>query len=347
MSAEKNFYTFLENVRAYQSLSIIGMSKNVGKTTTLNAMLAYYRGKIKIGLTSIGRDGEDTDLVTLTEKPKIYIEEGTIIASAKRCLMNSDMTRKILEATGINTPMGEIIIFEALGDGYVDLGGPSVNAHLIELCQSLKTVGCDLLIIDGALSRKTFASPGVTEATILATGASLNSNMDEVIEETVYTLDLLGLETEKDQEIIEKAQAIYEQGKVGIITKAGMIKLLPVITALESAQEVIEALDEETAYVVIQGAVSNKFLDCMAQKIKKYKDLIFLVEDGTKIFVQREVYHKFLKLGGSIKVMKGINVLCVTINPQSPFGYRFPSDLFREKLQARVKVPVFDVVTGG
>jgi len=57
----------------YESISIVGMAKNAGKTVTLNALLdeAYENGK-NVGLTSIGRDGEKQDIVTQTEKPMIY-----------------------------------------------------------------------------------------------------------------------------------------------------------------------------------------------------------------------------------------------------------------------------------
>jgi len=84
----------LKLLKPYKSVSIIGMNKNVGKTTTLNHILKEARGSVSLGLTSIGRDGEELDRVTATEKPKIYIEKGTVIATAKQCLLNSDFTRE-------------------------------------------------------------------------------------------------------------------------------------------------------------------------------------------------------------------------------------------------------------
>ncbi len=154
----------LDLIKDYNSVSIIGMNKNVGKTTTLNHILKEARGNRLLGLTSIGRDGEDLDRVTATEKPKIYIEKNTIIATAKQCLFNSDITKEILKTTGIHTPMGEIVICRALSDGYVDLGGPSVNSYMTEIRDELLSLNCDLVIVDGALSRKTFASPATTKA---------------------------------------------------------------------------------------------------------------------------------------------------------------------------------------
>ena len=198
MKYNQNVLSIFNMIQKYDSISIIGMSKNVGKTTTLNHILKEARGRISLGLTSIGRDGEELDLVTGIEKPKIYIESGTIIATAKQCLLNSDITREILKTTGFNTPMGEIIICRALSDGYVDLGGPSVNSYMTLICDELKRFGSKLVIVDGALSRKTFASPSITNATILSTGAALSKSMTVVIEETAHTVKLLSTENEKD-----------------------------------------------------------------------------------------------------------------------------------------------------
>ena len=51
----------------YQTLSIVGMAKNSGKTTALNYFIeeAMDDGMV-LGITSTGRDGESTDLVTGT-----------------------------------------------------------------------------------------------------------------------------------------------------------------------------------------------------------------------------------------------------------------------------------------
>jgi len=72
----------LDQVR---TMSIVGMCKNAGKTTVLNWILSeVQRGKC-MALTSIGRDGESTDVVTGTEKPSIFVPSGTLIATPAIC----------------------------------------------------------------------------------------------------------------------------------------------------------------------------------------------------------------------------------------------------------------------
>ena len=57
------------------SLSLIGLSKNVGKTTTTNHLLEtlvgenHYRSD-ELALTSLGLDGETTDALTGFPKPR-------------------------------------------------------------------------------------------------------------------------------------------------------------------------------------------------------------------------------------------------------------------------------------
>jgi len=346
MKKNSNLPSVFDMICNYDSISIIGMNKNVGKTTTLNHILREARGRISLGLTSIGRDGEELDLVTATEKPKIYIEKGTIIATAKQCLLNSDITKEILKTTGFNTPMGEIIICRALSDGYVDLGGPSVNSYMTLICDELKRFGSELVIVDGALSRKTFASPAITSATILSTGAAMSRSMAKVIEETRHTVKLLSLENEEDKSVLKLAIEVLHRGRIGIIHQDNTMKMLDVLTAFESSKDIVKAIDENAAYVVIKGVVSDKLLEDIMTSTNKYKELTFLVEDGTKLFLTRETLYKFEKQGGSIKTINKINVVCVTANPKSPYGYEFDRHKFLEGLRSNLDVPVFDVIGG-
>ena len=47
----------VRQLQQVQSMSIVGMCKNAGKTTMLNWLLAHTGRQQVLGLTSIGRDG--------------------------------------------------------------------------------------------------------------------------------------------------------------------------------------------------------------------------------------------------------------------------------------------------
>ena len=127
----------------------------------------------KLGLTSIGRDGEDIDVVTNTDKPRIYVREGSIIATGRDCLSKCDITKEILYVTNFTTPMGSIVLVRALSDGYVDIAGPSYNKQVKIVVELMEKFGSEISIVDGALGRKSTAISDVSEATIFINRGSL------------------------------------------------------------------------------------------------------------------------------------------------------------------------------
>ncbi|UYP46304.1 hypothetical protein NEF87_002589 [Candidatus Lokiarchaeum ossiferum] len=327
----------------YQTVSIIGMEKNVGKTTTLNFIISRIRTRYKLGLTSIGRDGETIDVVTATAKPRIYIEKGTIIATAKQCVEQSDITKEILANTCIGTPLGEIIIVRALSDGYIEIAGPSQTEYLSQICNELLKLGCELVLVDGALSRKTFAAPSITDATILATGASLSRNMDAVSEMTAHTVRLLSFDKLKNPHIMKLTEQI---SRVGIIDKNEIVKNLQMTTALDSELEIINSLSKDMQYLVIKGAVSDNLLIRLMENSLLYKEFTLLVADGTKLFLSKDILYQYEKTGGKILVLSPIKILCLTANPFSPLGYEFDPKQFLSTLRCKISLPIFDLVGG-
>ena len=71
-----------ELVENSSCMAIAGIEKNAGKTTVLNYLLQNSRKKVE-AITSIGYDGEEIDQVTATDKPRIYVSRGTLVATAR------------------------------------------------------------------------------------------------------------------------------------------------------------------------------------------------------------------------------------------------------------------------
>ena len=106
-------------VKPYGSAAVIGMCKNAGKTTVLNGLIrAFNAADELIGLTSIGRDGERSDLVTNTKKPEIFVQNGTLFATAAQAVELGTVSREILDVTDMSTPMGNVVLLRAMSDGY-------------------------------------------------------------------------------------------------------------------------------------------------------------------------------------------------------------------------------------
>jgi len=340
MDLVKDFFT---KIKTPKVISIIGLAKNVSKTTTLNYIIRNIGENYVLGLTSIGRDGEKYDVITDLPKPQIYIKKGTYVVTASQCFEESKIKFEVIRSTGFNTPLGEVMILKARGDGYIELAGPSINSQLKKICSELKDLGCDLILVDGAFDRKSYSTPLLSDATIISTGASVSRNMNEVIDSTVHTINLLNLEKEKNEETINLAKEIIKKSKIGIINKNNSIKLLKIATALDSTQDIIRNLDEHSKYIIINGAITDKLLEDLMRSTQKYKEITILVVDGTKLFLSNKTIKKFQKKGGVIKVLKSINIIAVTINPTSPNGYKFDKDAFLKSLTEVLMIPVYNL----
>ncbi|WP_029791475.1 hypothetical protein [Metaclostridioides mangenotii] len=333
----------LDEILRYNSLSIIGNYKNVGKTTTLNYILKECLNRnIVLGLTSIGVDGEGLDIVTKTQKPRIYVNKDTIIATATNLALSSDITKEILELTGITTPMGNIVIFRSLSDGYVELAGPSINTQIKYICERLKYYGADLSMVDGALSRKTLGSPSITDSTIFCSGAVIDKDINKAVEKIVFEANILNLAKTNDEKFYE----IYENlktYKVSLVNKDYSFKFIDIKTTLNSSKEIIKRIDQDTKYVVVDGIVSNEFINNFIKSGDEYKNITILVSDSTKIFLDKEIFDKFIKLKGNIKVINKVNLIGLSINPTSIEGYSFDNKCFIESIQNKIDIRVFNV----
>ena len=334
-----------EYFNEYESISIVGMAKNAGKTVTLNAILdeAYENGKT-IGLTSIGRDGEKQDIVTCTDKPLIYVYEGSIIATPESLFEKSEAKMEVLEVTNFYTSMGKIIIGRVMMAGYIQIAGPCSNHEIMLSGEKMKSYGADLIIVDGAIDRKTTASPSITEATILSTGAVLSRDMDKAIEKTVYQATLFQLEAVDDLSTRAIADEAIREKSIAII--GDEVVTLNLKTALNAGREIATAMNKDTSYVILPGSLVTKTVMDIVKTSPHYKHTTFIVKDATRIFIDYLDWIYFDKIGVSICVLDKIKLIAVTINPTSPEGYYFEPDVYQKQLQFYLKdLPVINVMT--
>ncbi len=327
----------------YKTISIVGMAKNVGKTTTLNYILKSFFQIKKIGLTSIGMDGELKDTVTSTMKPRIYIESGTIVATSARCLSNCDFTIQILETTNISTPLGEIVIVKALSDGYALVAGPSYNKQIRGIFDIFLKYGVDKILIDGAINRMSSADSYISEATILCTGASYSSQINNVVANTSHFVDLLSLNV-IDNFTEKLANKLMTEAQVSLIYDDFSFKKLTMKTALNSSKKIVFEINENVRFLVLRGALTTELVNELVQNRQKIKQLTIVVSHGTKCIFDYKASENLKKCNINIKVLAKTNLLCLTINPTSPFGYTFNEKEFLSSLREKINIPIYNVM---
>lgn len=327
--------TLFSLVQQYRTISISGMCKNAGKTTALNNLIKSMPASEKLALTSIGWDGEKEDIVTGTHKPGIYIREGTIFATAKQLLKSCDITKEILDATNISTPMGDVIILRALSDGNVQMAGPSMVTQLIEISKQFRDFGVDRIIIDGAAGRKSLCTRALAEASILCTGASFSPNMQEVISETGHTCRLL-----MTKEVPSIAKEIEtEENNVKFIIFGDEKTILP--DGADLTMELKQAKAPQILY--IEGAVTDSLLDPII-RMGFPRGLKIVTRDASRLLITSETQRRLEVRKGQLGVLEEINLAAITINPFSAYGTHFDKAEFMDKMTAAVPIPVVDVV---
>ena len=300
----------VSRLQQVQSMSIVGMCKNAGKTTMLNWLLAHTGRRQILGLTSIGRDGESTDVVTGTEKPSIFVPAGTLIATAKDMLRLGDVTKEILITTGIPTPLGEVVVMRARSDGYVQLAGPSITAQLREVSRMFFELGATQSIIDGALGRNSLGARNVADGIVLCTGASYNMSMDKVIEDTANFCRLMDL---------PKADTLPPEATDGL-----------------------EACLKEHGEAYIAGALTDTMvIPLLRSGLLRSSRLV--VADPSKVLLKPDTLDKLAVRDVTLQTKDAARTLCVTVNPVSAYGWKFDKDEFIDRMRQSVKVPVINV----
>jgi hypothetical protein len=331
------------NQKNYKTISIIGLAKNAGKTMTLNYLLQSATiSNMKIGITTMGRDGESIDLVTGTQKPSILATEGMVVATAKKTLLLSPAKVEILETTGINTPMGEVVIVRIKQRGNIQIAGPVNMTDMKFVCGLLEQYGVDVVFIDGAVDRKASSSPLIADACIIATGAALSRDMKKVIEKTAHIVECYTLKT-----VEPRVKKQITGNKTCVIQNSQLALYLDITTNINSGKKICEQIDENSTHVFIKGAITHTLLKDISQSLF-FRDITIVVEDGTKVFVEPSAWNELKSKGLHVESLNSIDVVALTLNPSSPEGYFFDSDQFKSMMEGYLPdIKIIDVLSGG
>ena len=327
----------------YKTLSIVGMAKNAGKTTAMNFLIEEAMDEgIRLGITSIGRDGESQDLVTGTEKPKIYLDQDTIVTVPTQLYELADAGLEILKKTRYSTPMGDLLICRVADSGYVQIAGPPAAMDTKRVCEEMMQYGCELILIDGAIDRKSIASPETSDAIILSTGAVLSRSMRKVVDETAHIVKLYSIPEMEECEARTLIEENNFDDKIMLISRDGKVNKLDLATGLGSSRFIDDEIDDDTEYVYIPGAFTNSVIaDINLKKLKRVK---FILKNPTKIFLSAMDWGLWRKKGFRVNVLKNIEIAAITVNPWAPSGYTFDSDALVAAMQeALPELPIIDV----
>ncbi len=330
---------FIPEILKHKSLAIVGLEKNTGKTECLNYILGRFEQLgIKPAITSIGVDGEKTDMVYKNSKPEIELFKGLWFATSEQHYRISNIDASITDVSQEHTALGRLVTARAEGRGKVILSGPSTSSWLKRWTNSVLEANADIVLIDGALSRLSPASPTVSDAMILNTGANLSADLKTLIKLTKHVVNLINIEVfnsparESLQDISAGVWLVDDKGK---IQDSGIQSPLLI-------EKHKSSLLKNSSTIFAAGVITDKLLDFLRIQ-KQAKEICLVCADFTKLFISPQSYNAYIKSGAKLRVLNRTKLIAICVNPVSLSGFKYDSAEVCSAIQAAVGIPVYDI----
>jgi hypothetical protein len=326
-------------------IGIVGLAKNTGKTVALSKLVGELgsRGE-KLGITSVGRDGEARDVLDpRIRKPRIDCPAGSLVATAAP-LLDDGPAHEVLERTGLQTALGEVVVARIRRSAPAEIAGPSTADGIRAVAETMAALSARRTIVDGSLDRRVASSPRLAEAVVIATGAVLGRNVEEVSQRTRGPLELAELPPVADEALREQAAGSDCDLLIG--PGGDAVELPPHFNLTMNSEELRAVLPLGSlggATLAIRGALPQQLLDLLIP-LCKAEPLAVVVVDATKVFLTSRSPHWYRERGLRLEVLRRLPVRALTVNPVAPLSHSLASRELREAIAALAPtVPVFDV----
>lgn len=322
-------------------VTVVGTAKNAGKTTALMALVeqAVTAGR-SVGLLSFGRDGEAVDALTRNPKPRIIVPPGGYFATVP-ALAGIGGDIKLVDRTGFHTVAGEVCLYRNGAESRrVELLGVNRSVRAGSLVRRMAEL-CDLVLIDGALDRRSSAMPTLAEGVILATGAVSGATVDSVVEKTFSVIRHLAVPV-ADGKTIERIEKHLSGNSNGILNPDGGWHHLPSHPGFGNHGRV----PDPGEILVCSGALTDRYAQYLFDG-SQTGEFRILVKDGTRLFLSDLTWNRMERKGISLEAIDSLKLLAVTSNPSSPYSPSLDGALLLEALKSRLSgIPVLDIKRG-
>jgi hypothetical protein len=337
-----------------ERLALVGLAKNTGKTEALAALLRELRAAGRtIGVTSVGRDGEEHDVIDhRIEKPRVLLSGGSLVASTDALLRSSGVPFDRLEETDVRTPLGRVLIARLRGPGAIEVAGPSAAAQVREVADAMLAHGAEQVLIDGAIDRRAASSPDVADGLVMSTGAVLAEDIEEVVRQTREAVELVRVASVRAEG--EHAERLSElallAGRSSLLAgERGEPAVLPPRLALTAgAAELEELLDRspDARWLLLAGALPERFLGELLGAVRRRgRELTIVVADATHVFLSERSIDWYRRQGLHLRVLREIELLALTVNPVAPRSHSLDSAELRALLAQELdELAIFDVL---
>lgn len=301
----------------------------------LNALVRAFGGQ-RLGVSSIGLDGEELDAVSFLPKPRVFLQEGSLLATAEQCLARCEAGLVVLGGTGQATGLGEVLLARVTRAGNCLIGGASTAQGTRAVQAALKRQGAERLLIDGAFSRQSHAL--TASALIYVVGAHAAPRMEKVVEGAGLALRRMGLPPAGPEFGFLRAVR-----RPGCLDKEGAFHPLMPGSALGSAAELLSQVPRDTKWLYLPGALDGVFVEQLVRRRGELSCGLIVRSPLSLVMADKPLSHLF-RLGRELRVLTPLRLAFVALNPVSPAGHRFDPAAFRQAMRAVTGLPLINVL---
>jgi hypothetical protein len=333
-------------------LALVGLAKNTGKTVTLGALLRELEAQgRRVGVTSVGRDGEERDAIDASiEKPRVRLAAGSLVASTDGLLRASGLERELLEQTDVRTPLGRVLLVRLRESGEVEVAGPSAAEQVRAVSDAMLAHGAEQVLIDGAVDRRAASSPQVADGLVMATGAVLARDVEQIVSQTKDAVELVQLPLlDAGSAVGARLRELAHAGVSALVGEQEEPFVLHERFVLSAQDEQVTALlDGRPAahHLLVAGALPERFLNSLLRPLRRReRELCVVALDPTRVFLWKHGPSWYESQGVRLRAVRGIDLRALTVNPIAPRSHEFDSsDLRRALARALPRLTVLDVM---
>jgi hypothetical protein len=152
-----------------RSIFVVGIGRDVGKTTVLRAVYA-----------AAAETGVRIALASMNPKQRLWLRPQTVFVTA-RGLLPRYPAAQILKLSGLQSPTGELVHARTVSSGLYELAGAPTASGVREIVTTLAALS-ELAVVDGAVDRVASLA-GSDGAIVIACGAGAAKTMQEAVDE--------------------------------------------------------------------------------------------------------------------------------------------------------------------
>jgi hypothetical protein len=204
-----------------------------------------------------------------------------------------------------------------------------------------------LFIIDGALSRRSQAGSGMSEAAVLCVSGETSPDPEILAEISNFALNLLQTPALPEDKANILANAIKAHPEKRTILLNGKSPNLSVTTLdtpslVGYGKDIANALLPDTRFLYTRGAMTDQVLQELLSEAN-FANLTLVVEDGTCLFIEPGIVKKLCARNVDLAVRNLLDVRLVCLNPTRTDGQCLDPQPYLAEMRKKLQIPVVDL----